>query len=304
MNSNKLTILGCSSALPTSERFSTAQVLQMLGRYFLIDCGEGTQIQLRKAKTPFSKINNIFISHLHGDHYFGIFGLLSTLNMLGRKHPLHLYGPPALQNIIEDQTKHLDEQLDFQTVFHVTDPSNGLELIFEDKRLEVFSFPLKHRTRTTGFLFKEKPKKKNINKEAIDRYQLSIREIVALKDGADLERNGETIPNNRITHSPTEPKSFAFCSDTAYSGNTAKYTNDVTLLYHEATFLDDMAKRAKQTLHSTARQAAQVAKDSNAKKLVLGHFSARYNNLSGFIEEAKPIFENTFLGQDLEEYEF
>lgn len=302
---NCLTILGCSSALPTSERFSTAQVLQMLGRYFLIDCGEGTQMQLRKAKSPFSKINNVFISHLHGDHYFGIFGLLSSFSMLGRKHPLHIYGPQQLQDIINHQIQFFGEDLSFPIVYTATDPLNKLQLLYEDKCVEVYSFPLKHRAPTTGFLFKEKEKMPNIRKDAIDKYALTISEIAAIKSGSDLKlEDGTVVDHHDLVVLPASPKSYAFCSDTAFSGNTAHYVKDVSLLYHEATFTEDMIARAKQTLHSTARQAAEVASSSGAKKLIIGHFSARYRDLNVFLEEARPVFPETYLASDMQTFEF
>lgn len=302
---NCLTILGCSSALPTSERFSTAQVLQMLGRYFLIDCGEGTQMQLRKAKSPFSKINNIFISHLHGDHYFGIFGLLSSFSMLGRKHPLHIFGPKQLQDIISHQTQFFGEDLSFPIVYTATDPLNELMLLYEDKRVEVYSFPLKHRTPTTGFLFKEKGKEPNVRKDAIEQYKLTITEIVAIKSGSDLRtEDGTVVAHQDLVVFPDPPKSYAFCSDTAYSQNTASYVKGASLLYHEATFTDELLSRAKQTLHSTARQAAQVATEAGAERLIIGHFSARYKDLNVFLHEARAVFPNTFLAEDLKTFQF
>lgn len=302
---NCLTILGSSSALPTSERFSTAQVLQMLGRYFLIDCGEGTQIQLRRAKSPFSKINNIFISHLHGDHYFGIFGLLSSFSMLGRKHPVHIYGPPQLQEIINYQTQFFGENLGFTIEYIATDPQNGMQLLFEDRKMEVYAFPLKHRAPTTGFLFKEKAKVPNIRKEAIEKYGLDISEIAAIKSGSELRlEDGTVIPNEDLVLQPPAPLSYAFCSDTAFSLKTAEYVHGASLLYHESTFTDEMLPRAKQTLHSTARQAAEIATAAGVQKLIIGHFSARYRDLNVFISEAKPYFPNTYLAEDMRSFEF
>ncbi len=302
---NCLTILGCSSALPTSERFSTAQVLQMLGRYFLIDCGEGTQMQLRKAKSPFTKINNVFISHLHGDHYFGIFGLLSSFSMLGRKHPLYIYGPKQLQDIINHQVQFFGEDLSFPIHYVVTDPSNDLHLLFEDKCVEVYSFPLKHRAPTTGFLFVEKTKMPNIRKEAIAQYGLSIAEIAAIKSGSELRlEDGSVIANSELVIESAPPRSYAFCSDTAYTASTVQYVKGVSLLYHEATFTDDLIARAKQTQHSTARQAAEIASEACVEKLVIGHFSARYKDLNVFLNEATPVFPNTFLAKDMHSFEF
>lgn len=300
----KLTILGSNSALPTSQRFSSAQVLNMLERYFLIDCAEGTQMQLRKTKIKFSRINNIFISHLHGDHYLGIFGILSTFNLLGRKYPLNIYAPIGFEKIIDFHTQFVEHELQFK-INYFPISSNEKTKIFEDKQIECFSFPLKHRIPTYGFLFKEKPKELQINKEAISKYNLSIQEIRSIKTGSDLYLDeNTTIKNSELTLPPTPVNSFAYCSDTIFNEDIVKHIEGVDLLYHESTFLKDNIKRAKETFHSTAEQAATIALKSKAKKLVIGHFSARYHDVTPFLVEAKNIFENTELAEDCKVIEY
>lgn len=293
-----LTILGCSSALPTSTRFSSAHVLNLHERYFLIDCSEGTQIQLRKYKVKFSKINHIFISHLHGDHFFGLFGLISTFNIIGRQHELHIHAFPELQHIIETCLNIPEFQLSFPLTFHALNHSQNC-LLFEDDKIEIRSFPLKHRISSCGFIFKEKPAQKNIKKEAIDKYHFSIKEMVDIKLGEDYKSpNGEIIANETITIAPPAPRSFAYCSDTIYNKRLVSVVENVDLLYHEATFMDNEKHRAKETFHSTALQAGEIAKSANVKKLVIGHFSARYKDLTPLLNEAKSVFENTVLASD------
>jgi len=218
---------------------------------------------------------------------------------------LHIWGPPALRNIIEGQLSFFRDEITYPIEYHATCPKKGLDLLLEDKSLAVYSFPLKHRVATTGFLFKEKPKLPNIKKEAIAKYDLSIREIVAIKDGANLCLDEDTIvPNENLVIPAPTPKSFAYCSDTAYNESVADVVKEVTLLYHESTFTEDFLQRAKKTMHSTAKQAALVAKKANVEKLILGHYSARYPDLSVFLDEARPVFSNTVLGKDLHVYEF
>ena len=288
-----LTILGSNSAFPTSKRFPTAHVLNVHERFFLIDCGEGTQHQIRKNKFRFSKINHIFISHLHGDHYFGLFGLISTMALLGRKNDLHIYAMPDLEDILTFQLKYFYEELPYKIVFNPLQ-SKKPEVIFEDKVVTVTSFPLKHRIPTCGFLFQEAPKELRIKKDMIDFYGLFIRDIVKAKQGEDIIKdNGDVIPNGKLTYPPEKPRSYAFCSDTMYSAKTSEYVKDVDLLYHEATFLHEIADQAKKSGHSTALQAAEVAKDANAKRLVIGHYSSRYKEIEPLVEEAQSVFPNT-----------
>lgn len=291
----ELLILGCSSATPTAKRNPTAQLLNIAERFFLIDCGEATQIQLRRFKTKFQKIDHIFISHLHGDHFLGLPGLLASMHLLGRKQSLTIYGPPELELILSTVHKYSDTHLNYPITFvHTTDKEKVL--LFEDEKVEVYSFPLKHRIPCTGFLFKEKPVLRNIDKYQMEKYNVSLSEIYKLKQGANvLNENGELILNHLLTVDPPLPRSYAFCSDTIYDEELVKYIKNVTLLYHESTFLHAMLKRAQDTYHTTALQAAQMAQSANVKQLILGHYSARYPKTEDFLTEASPVFANTLL---------
>jgi ribonuclease Z len=295
-----LTILGSSSALPTSTRFPTAHLLNVNERFFLIDCGEGTQMQLRKYKIRFSKINHIFISHIHGDHYFGIFGLLSSFSLLGRTNPIHIYAHSEMENILNFQFKYYP--LGFKIIFHHLNEQNG-ELIFEDKQITVTSFPMKHRIASCGFVFKEKQKEKNIKKDIIDYYKFSIKDILRIKKGEDfVNEEGKIIPNKFLTNPAPIPRSYAFCSDTAFFPSIVQYVKESDIIYHESTFAEDMKHYAEETGHSTAKQAAEIAKIACCKKLILGHFSARYKDLSNFEAEAREIFQNTYIAVEGQEY--
>lgn len=299
-----ITILGSNSALPTSKRFSSAQVLNMLERYFLLDCAEGTQMQLRRTRTKFGKINNIFISHLHGDHYLGIFGLLSTFNLLGRKNALNIYAPSEFEKVLEFHKSFIEHDIVFPINFHPLSDSS-YSLIYEDKKIETYKFPLKHRIPTYGFLFKEKKKELHIRKEVINKYNLSIQEIKAIKEGSDLFlENNNIIPNIELTLPPSPQLSFAYCTDTIYNENIIQYIKDVDVLYHESTFLEETKARAKQTFHSTAADAATIAKKANAKQLIIGHFSARYHDTDQFLTEAQQVFKNTILAEDCKTIEY
>ncbi|WP_321374584.1 ribonuclease Z [uncultured Draconibacterium sp.] len=291
----ELTILGSNSALPTSNRYPTAQVLQVPGRCFLIDCGEGTQIQLRRNRISFSNIQHIFISHLHGDHYYGLIGLLSTMNLLGVKCDVHIYAPSELKTLIQPQLDFIRGEMSIKPIFHPLNLKKP-DTIFENKTVEVISFPVKHSIPTLGFLFREKQKPANIKKEMIKYYNIPLAEIKNIKAGADFEtKSGEIIQNEKLTTPPPKPKSYAFCTDTAFHPPIAEVINGVDLLYHEATFLEDLRPLAEKTLHSTARQAAEMAKRCNASKLLIGHFSSRFKRLEEFKNEAKQVFENTEL---------
>lgn len=294
----ELLILGSSAATPTSTRNPTSQLLNIAERFFLIDCGEGTQMQLRKYKARFSSINHIFISHLHGDHFLGLPGFLASLHLLGRQKELTVYGPKELEEIIEVIHKHSETQLNYQLNFVHTN-SKQKQLIFEDEKVEVYSIPLKHRIATTGFLFKEKPFPRNIDKFKLEKHNVSFAEIHKLKKGLDAtDNNGNIIKNEQLTVPGPDTRSYAFCSDTKFFEELASQIKDVDILYHESTFLDEKKDRAAQTFHSTAAQAATLAKLANAKKLLIGHFSARYDNLNLFLEEASPIFSNTHLAKE------
>ena len=289
----KLTILGSSSALPTSERFPSAHVLTAHERLFLIDCGEGTQMQLRRNRIRFARINHIFISHLHGDHIFGIYGLLSTLSLMGRKAPLHLYAPENYLKILTSHLCDFDINLSFEidfTPLHGKDP----EVIHDDKYITVTSFPLQHRIPSYGFLFREKRAERNIIKESISLYNIPKVRIPAIKKGEDfLTTDGLVIKNEDITLPPQEPLSYAYCSDTKYFKRLASFVNGVSLLYHEATFDKTKEELAAITCHSTTVDAARTALDAGAKSLIIGHFSSRYREINPLVEEARTIFRNT-----------
>lgn len=292
-----LTILGCSSALPTSQRFPTAQILNISEQFFLIDCGEGTQIQIRKYCIRISKIHHIFISHLHGDHFFGLFGLISTMNLLGRKGDLHIYGPAELEKILYIMLDNF-EHLRFKIVFKKTDCSKN-EIIFENNKITIETIPLKHRIPTCGFIFREKLKQKNIKKEVIIQFNLTIKEIGQIKAGNDLIRDNITVAlNNDLTYPALPIISYAYCSDTLYKEDIIPLIKNVNLLYHEATYTKDMEHRAKETFHSTASQAATLARKAEVRQLVIGHFSARYRDLNEILEEARTVFPNTIAAED------
>lgn len=290
----QLTVLGTSSALPTSNRYPTAQVLHVRGRFFLIDCGEGTQTQMRKCKIGFAKINHIFISHLHGDHIFGLIGLISTFALLGRTKDLHLYAHSEIQGFLAPQIKFLyPEDIPFKIVYH---PLNFRKehLIYEDKAVTIYSFPLDHRISTCGFRFEEKPVLPNLLPEKIKEYNIPIRNRQAIKEGADfVTDDGQIIPNSELTVSKHKARAFAFCSDTRYNASYIESVRNVDLLYHEATFAHDNQALAQTTFHSTGEDAARVARDANAGKLLIGHFSARYKDHTQILKEATTIFPNT-----------
>ncbi len=285
-----VTILGSNSALPTSERYPTAQLLNVSERFFLIDCGEGTQIQLRKYKIKFSKINHIFISHLHGDHCFGLIGLISTFGLLGRKNDLLIFSHPHLETILQPQIDYFCSDLSFKVIFHAINPLAN-DVIYEDKNLIVSTIPLKHRVPTCGFLFKEKRGLNHIRRDMVDFYNIPVRLLPDIKNGNDfISPDGEIIANSRLTTPSSEPRSYAFCSDTAYLESIIPIIKGVDLLYHETTFLAADQKLARKTTHSTATDAALIAQKAEAGKLIIGHFSSRYYDLSIFKAEASEIF--------------
>ncbi len=293
-----VTILGSSSALPTSNRYPTAQVLSASERFFLIDCGEGTQRQLRVNRIKFTKIEHIFISHLHGDHCFGLIGLISTLGLLGRKATLYIHSHPDLEKILQPQLNYFCTDLPYTVVFEAFDPKQKA-LIYEDRDLWVETIPLKHRIPTVGFLFKQKPEDRKIRKEFIFSHQPSIKDMLAIKKGGDyINNDGTVMPNEEITIDPPKTLSYAFCSDTKYTETIIEQIKGVDLLYHEATFASDNVQLAKKTYHSTAQQAAQIAKNAGAGKLLIGHFSSRYKNVSVLLDEAQAVFPNTFLANE------
>jgi len=287
----ELTILGSSSALPTSRRFPTAHLLKVDERFFLIDCGEGTQIQLRKFGLNPARIQHIFISHLHGDHVFGLFGLLSTIGMMGRKVPLFLYGPERLKDLME-QHQLFFGPFPYELVFK-SPGSDSTGNLYEDDKLTVSAIPLKHRTVTFGYLFREKRKLLNVKKDQIEEYGLGIADVVKIKQGADFTmESGEVIPNTRLTLPPYRQRSYAYISDTVFDPKLAEQLKDVDLLFHEATFSKKDGKLAAKTLHSTAEQAANLARLAGVGKLLIGHFSTRYTDYRLLEEEAREVFAN------------
>lgn len=294
----EVTILGCGAALPTLRHNPTAQLVNIHDKYFLIDCGEGTQRQLRRYKVRMQRLNHVFISHLHGDHFFGFNGLVSTMHLLGRTKPLHVYAPKGLQVVFDAQQTVGEMHLNFELIFHDNHCKESRKL-YDDNTLEVWGFPLDHRIDCTGFLFKEKPRKANISREAIKEHRLAVSEILALKNGNDVCRaDGSVLRADELTKKAPPGRSYAFCSDTQYSERVIEAVKGVDLLYHEATFLEDMRDRARQTYHSTARDAATVAHKASVGALVLGHFSARYVDESPLLEEAKSVFERVALAEE------
>jgi len=294
----KLTILGCYSATPRIVAHTTSQVLETRGHLFLIDCGEGTQVELRKHKVKFNQIKHIFISHLHGDHYFGLIGLILTFRLLTRETDLHIYGPKGLKDIITLQLKLSKSWTDYKLIFHELSSTES-ELIFEDDKVSVYTIPLDHRVYTNGFLFKEKPFERKLLIDKAEANQIDVAYYRKLKQGADvINKNGDLISNTDVTTDGPPAKSYAFCSDTAYNEAIVPIIRHVDALYHEATFLEDHADLAPKTKHSTAKQAAQIAKLAQVETLILGHYSSRYKNLEDFKKEARCIFGSVELAQD------
>lgn len=299
----QLTILGCNSAIPTTKRKPTAQLLNVAERLFLIDCGEGTQLQLRQYKIKMQRISHVFISHLHGDHYFGLIGLISTMHLLGREKELHIHGHPKLKEIINMQLDASNTILRYPIFFHpfrFDIPS----VILEDDKLTIETIPLNHSIPCCGFLFKEKQQDRRMKKEMIERYDIPLKEVPIIKGGADfVTEEGEVISHWELTSPAVKARSYAYCSDTAFHEPIISQIKGVDLLYHEATFLHELQERAEQTKHSTAFQAAIIAKKSEVGQLIIGHYSQRYNDLTPLLSEAKSTFENTVLGEEGKMYE-
>ena len=299
----KLTILGSNSALPTSERFPSAHVLNVHERIYLIDCGEGTQMQLRKNRIRFGKLNHIFISHLHGDHIFGLYGLLSTFNLMGRTSKVHLYAPENYRNILYSHLTDFDINLNFEIDFIPLSGNDPIK-VFEDKYLTVTSFPLEHRVPSFGFLFREKPYDRNIIKECISTYKIPTVRIPAIKKGEDfITADGEIIRNEDITLPGPESLSYAYCSDTKYFKGLSGFVHGVNLLYHEATFDQSLTDLATITGHSTTLDAARTASEARVGKLIIGHFSARYKDIAPLVEEARSLFPQSFAAIDGHTYD-
>jgi ribonuclease Z len=288
-------VLGSSSATPAYNRNPSAQLLNINEKYYLVDCGEATQNQLNRFRIRSARIDHIFISHLHGDHYLGLVGLLSTLHLNGRQKPIQVFGPPELKEIIDLQLKVSETILRYPLEFFPTHTEYP-EKIFENNDIEVHTIILNHRIPTTGFLFKEKPRKRKINTQKMNEYDVPLEYIPLLKNGIDFtDRNGNVVSNTELTTDPNPSRSFAYCSDTIYTENFLDQIEGIDLLYHEATFMHDLLERAEETLHTTAKQAAQLAQKAGVKKLMIGHFSARYKELDELLLEARNEFPNTVL---------
>jgi ribonuclease Z len=298
MNIFTVTILGSSSASPTSERNPTSQLVNHREKLFLIDCGEGTQVQLRRNHIRFSRIEHIFISHLHGDHFFGLIGLISTMHLLGRNKELHIYAPPELEEIILLQLRVSKTTLIYPLIFHSTQAENP-EKIMENEHLEVITLPLNHRVPTTGFIFREKTDLRKIDVEAVKKYKIPFGNFEALKTGNDYTTpEGKIIRNKKLTTDPPPVRSYVYCSDTAYFADIIPAIKGADLLYHETTFMADKAAAAAEKFHSTTLDAGNIAKKARVKKLIIGHFSARYDELQPLLDETKTVFPQTALAEE------
>ena len=294
-----LNVLGTASALPTTERHPSAQVLDVRGRLFMIDCGEGAQMQMRKAGLSFLKIEHICLSHIHGDHIFGLFGLLSTMAMLGRSSQLNIYAPRNFRPVLDSFLATFGEGILFE-INYVPLSMDAPELVYENRTTELLAFPLNHRVETFGFIIREKRPQFNVHKEAIARYGLTLAEIGALKRGEDVVREDMVIPHSEAAYLPYEPRSYAYCSDTAPFPELADWIRGVSLLYHESTFPDSMAEMAARTYHSTTLQAAQIAREAGVGRLLVGHYSSRFPDVGFFLEEIRTIFPDADLAHDMD----
>ncbi|WP_281635258.1 ribonuclease Z [Flavobacterium marginilacus] len=300
----KLTILGCYAATPRTLTNPTSQVLEIKSRLFLIDCGEGTQVQLRKNKLKFSKINHVFISHLHGDHFFGLVGLISTFALLGRTNDLHIYGPKGVKEIIDLQLRLSNSWTNYQLFFHELE-SKESEIIFEDEKVIIKTIPLKHRVYTNGFLFQEKIGERKLDLHAVQDFEIDTCYYQNIKNGKDITLDdGRVIANSKLTFDPDPALSYAFCSDTKYNEDIIPIIENVSVLYHESTFLDSEESLASKTMHSTAKEAARIALKANAGQLILGHYSTRYDSIELFKDEAETIFKEVLLAEDGKSFEF
>lgn len=300
----KLTILGCHSATPTASTHPTAQILEIKGHLFLIDCGEGTQMQLRKYRVKFSRIRHIFISHLHGDHFFGLPGLISTFLLLGREAELHIYGPKGIKQAILLLLKLGKAYTNFPLYFHELEETTP-QVIYEDDKVTVETIPLKHRVYTNGFLFKEKLEDRKLDVDAARNLNIDLSYYNKIKQGFDVEnKDGKLISNKDITFDPPAPKSYAYCSDTEYNPEMVPQIEGATVLYHESTFLDEHYHLAEKTKHSTAKEAAVIARKAKVGTLILGHYSGRYGKLELFRKEAQEVFDNVELAEDGKSFQF
>ncbi|MBR4044053.1 MAG: ribonuclease Z [Bacteroidaceae bacterium] len=298
MEKFEVNILGCGSALPTTRHFSSSQVVNIREKLFMVDCGEGAQLQLRRSKLKFTRLNHIFISHLHGDHCFGLMGLISTFGLLGRTASLHIYAHKELERLLAPQLEFFCKGMTYEVVFHPIDPAKA-EVIYDDRSVSVSTIPLKHRIPTCGFLFQEKPTPNHIIRDMVDFYRIPVFEFNRIKNGEDyITPEGVVVPNHRLTTPSAAPRSYAYCSDTICQTSIIPQIKGVDLLFHEGTFAQCDAARAKETFHTTAMQAAQIAVEAQVKQLVIGHFSARYEDESILLKEAQTLFPNTLLAKE------
>ena len=294
-----LNVLGTASALPTTERYPSAQVLNVRGRLFMIDCGEGAQIQLRRAGVSFLRIEHICLSHIHGDHIFGIFGLLSTMAMLGRTAPLNIYAPRSFEPVLDFFKERFGEGILYEINYVILEMS-APEVIYENRNVELLAFPLNHRVETFGYIIREKMPQFNVHKDAIAKYGLTLSEIGTLKRGEDVVRDDMVIANSEAAYRPYNPRSYAYCSDTAPFQELSQWIKGVSVLYHEATFPNEMAEMAAKTYHSTTGQAAQCAKDAGVGRLLVGHYSSRYPSVEFYLDELRSVFPASYLTRDMD----
>lgn len=291
----KVTVIGCGSALPTLHHNNAAQVVEVDGHLYLIDCGEGTQVWLRRSKFAFSRISAIFITHIHGDHVFGLIGLISSFNLLDRDKPLHVFAPKELEEFLDLQIKMFCRDMGYEVIFHAVDTTKK-QVIYEDEKVTVKSLPLNHRMPCSGFIFSEKQKLPHINREMVDFYKVPNYKLNDIKKGLDfVAEDGEIVPFTRLTTPAEKPKSYAYCSDTKYIPDLYKQLEEVDVLYHEATYANDRKEQAAKYYHSTAEEAAMVARDAKVSRLYIGHYSQRYNDEKLLLEEARKVFPETYL---------
>ena len=294
----EVNILGCGSAKPTLRHLPSSQIVNIRGKYYMIDCGEGAQIQMQRMNLPMARIGHIFISHNHGDHVFGLPGLISTMGLLGRTAELHIHGPQEMQPFLDIIRQTYCEGIPFQVIFHPVD-TRVHNIIYKDRSVTVWSIPLKHRVPCAGFLFRETPSLPHIRREMIDAFNIPFSQINNIKAGASwTTEDGTLIPHERLVTPPRKPRSYAYCSDTTYLPTLTEAVQGVTLLYHEATYPNELQGRAQETMHSTASQAAAIARDANAGRLCIGHFSARVKDEAALLAEATAIFTQTTLASE------
>ena len=303
MEQFRVHILGCGSALPTLKHMASSQIVELRDKQFMVDCGEGTQLQIRRSRVNFNKIQAVFISHIHGDHCFGLIGMISTFGLQGRKSPLHVYSPAELGPMLDAQINLFCQHLSFEVVFHEVDTRQSA-VVYEDRSLTVTTIPLEHRLPTCGFLFREKPTLPHIRRDMIDYLKIPISQINNIKNGAGwTTEDGRTFTHEQLTKPADKPRAYAYCSDTRYIPKLHELLKNVDVLYHESTYCQDNEKLAATYNHSTAAQAAQVARDAGVGRLLLGHYSSRYTDETVFLEEAKSIFPESYLTNENEVYD-